>query len=76
MNRYFNRRLWGHKSLEMGVQCDFNEPDVDFMIRFNTRGDHAGLTTHLQLGRLFLEFNIIDDRHWNWDENRWCLQGE
>lgn len=69
-----------NKSLEVGVQ-DVKQYAVQ--THFNTtfsvhlRGrDHAGLRFNIRLWRIFFEFNLTDNRHWNYSANRWCTKEE
>ena len=40
-------------------------------IKYTTKQDHAGLYTELNLfGRGFI-FQIYDNRHWDYDSNKW-----
>ena len=66
-----------HKSLEVGFQRrPKGEGGFDLYWRFKTRGDHAGLTFFVELFGWLFEFNVHDDRHWNWKENRWNTPDE
>ena len=66
-----------HKSLEIGYNRRYTgDGGFDVYWRFRTRGDHAGLTFFVQLGTWLFEFNVHDDRHWNWEKKRWFTDGE
>ena len=73
---YFTLGPLSHKALETGFQWQGEDQGFDFFWRFRTRGDHAGLSFHISIGRFLFEFNIHDTRHWNWKENRWLKPGE
>lgn len=45
-------------------------------VRFNTRGDHAGLRAWLDFFIVFFSVTIYDTRHWNYAENRFHQPGE
>ena len=73
---YLFVRLPFHKSLEVGVQDTGQYVGVsrhfDLYFRLNLRGhDHAGFKFFVQFWRLFFEFNVCDDRHWNYEADRW-----
>jgi hypothetical protein len=71
---YIHTRPLFHKALELGYQ--WNTPaapggGIDASLRFNTRGDHAGLKCWLDLGKLLIEFSVNDHRHWNMASKSW-----
>jgi len=60
-----------NKSLEVGYQWS-QRYHFDMRFQLNFRGhDHAGLKFHVDFGRLLLEFNITDGRHWDYKNDRW-----
>lgn len=67
-----------HKCLETGFSRRFSATEgFDVYWRFRTKGDHAGLTFFVQLWSwCFFEFNVHDDRHWNYEEDRFFGAGE
>jgi len=73
--RAFYASLSTNKSLEVSWQWERNR-GVDLSWRFRTRGDHAGLTARLSLWTFSFEFNITDNRHFNYEEGRFYLHGE
>lgn len=60
-----------HKCLETGVQRQ-EKNGFDLYWRFRTRGDHAGLTFYFEFFGWLFEFNIHDDRHWDYEKDRFC----
>jgi hypothetical protein len=64
--------------------CEFNFhilTDIcswfDLRISYQTKCDHAGLYFRFSLFKLFfLSFNIYDNRHWNFEKNRWYDHSE
>lgn len=42
-----------------------------FQASFNTKQDHAGFRIELTLFGLFIEFQIYDHRHWDYEANDW-----
>ena len=72
-SHYFNRRLFGNKSLEVGYQTGNLDEDVNGGAWFKTQGDHAGFEAHLAFGQYIFEFNITDDRHWDYESNTFCV---
>lgn len=74
---YFTAGPVRHKCLEVGYNAKYRgDGGFDFCWGFRTRGDHAGLTFNVEIFSFLFEFNIHDDRHWNWEKNRWKLPGE
>ncbi len=49
----------------------FDTNGIDMSIRFNTKGDHAGLRIDVQISKLTFLFTIYDSRHWDWDNDCW-----
>ncbi len=74
-SKYIVQRVWPNKTLETGYQI-CKESDVDFYLSFKTKGDHARLRFNFQLWKFMFEFNVCDDRHWNYEADRFYLQGE
>lgn len=73
---YLFVRLPFHKSLELGVQDVRQYVDHDehfnWRLSLNFRGaDHAGLKFFVQFWRVFFEFNLCDNRHWDYKANTW-----
>jgi len=69
---YVHTRPIFHKALELGCQWDtLTTGGLSASLRFNTRGDHAGLKSWLELGKLLIEFSIYDHRHWNVASKAW-----
>jgi hypothetical protein len=64
-----------HKSLEIELGTVTNQ-GLSVGWQFRSRGDHAGLRCWLDLFRVYFSFSIQDDRHWNWQKNRWCEPGD
>ena len=78
---YLLVRLPFHKALEVGWQdlCQYVDPPryFDLYFRLNLRGhDHAGLKFFIQFWRVFFEFNVYDNRHWNYLADRWVQSPE
>lgn len=63
-----------HKFWEF--QADKTSDILGFEFRFTTRQDHAGLFVSLALFGYDIIFNIYDNRHWNYEENRWMFYTE
>jgi len=43
---------------------------------FTTRQDHAGVNLELGLLGYEIHFTFYDNRHWNYEENRWMIYSE
>lgn len=68
----FEKQIAAHKSFEL----QFSQFNFDHLIEFdldlNWRGhDHAGPRLELGLFGYFFTVKIYDNRHWNYDGNRW-----
>lgn len=68
---YFTAGPVFHKALEIGVARERKNEGFDFYWRFRTRGDHAGLTFFVELFGWLFEFNIHDERHWDYENDTW-----
>lgn len=68
---YFTAGPLFHKCLEVGFQVLRKNDGIDIGWRFNTRGDHAGLKFNFEFFGLLFEFNVYDQRHWDWDKDSW-----
>lgn len=72
-----HHELTKNKSIEFEI--DTLETSNLLSVRFSVswRGeDHAGIRASIGLLRLSASFNLYDNRHWNYDENRWNKYGE
>jgi len=50
---------------------------LEFSFYWTNKGDHAGISFTFSVYHLFfLELNLRDNRHWNYEENRWYKYGE
>lgn len=49
---------------------------LNFSVTVNRVGDHAGVLLQLGIIGGLLLINFYDNRHWNYDANRWYLPGE
>lgn len=57
--------------------CWSDSWSIEFRFDLTFRGrDHAGLDFNVQVLGLDFHFQIYDNRHWNYDENRWYRYGE
>lgn len=43
----------------------------DFEFRWTRKQDHAGLNISFCIGKFCLDINILDNRHWDCEANRW-----
>lgn len=70
------KKISKHKSLE--IQLTLWESASFYLfnneLSWSKRGDHAGITMKLEIGRLFFSFQIYDCRHWDWEND--CYQKE
>jgi hypothetical protein len=47
-----------------------------FSINWSIKGDHAGFSINIEIFKWAFSFKIYDNRHWNWNENRFYLENE
>ncbi len=79
--RYWFLKLPAHKTFEIGFKnlreyvLETTRFGIQFRLDFTGR-DHAGLKFNLCIFKFFFEFNLVDTRHWNWQENRWRTKDE
>lgn len=62
-----------HKHLELEAWTH-ERPDRHFRVSFDSKGDHAGLRIHGQLGRFMVGFTVYDDRHWDYENDRFTAK--
>lgn len=63
-------KLSKNKTLEAAYYLGLGSEGISINYSLSSRGDHAGLHFSASIYKLFVEFNICDNRHWNWEENR------
>jgi hypothetical protein len=63
-----------HKFLELEVIEDSSI--VSLMFRLSTRQSHGGLNMELGLVGYSFNFNFYDNRHWNYELDRYYNYGE
>jgi hypothetical protein len=63
-----------HKFLELEVIKDSSI--VSLMFRLSTRQSHGGLNMELGLVGYSFNFNFYDNRHWNYELDRYYNYGE
>ena len=45
-------------------------------MKWDRKVDHAGLHIHLEVIGIMWLCSIHDNRHWNWEADRWYVSGE
>jgi len=69
-----NKHLSLSKNKTLEVQVELWEEDTcwfDFELSCTRKTDHAGFYLDIVIWRFCFYFSICDNRHWNYDENRW-----
>ena len=66
--------FWKNKFWE--VQIIKNDNLLRFEFEFTTQQDHAGINLELGLFGYEIHFTFYDNRHWNYEENRWMIYDE
>lgn len=71
----FNRdfKISENKTLEIEVTKE-SKSDLSFYISYTTRTDHAGLKFGIRIYKYDLFFAIADNRHWNYEQDRWMTK--
>ena len=68
----FEKHIAAHKYFELQFSQFGLDQLIEFDLDLNWRGhDHAGPRLELSLFGYFFAVKIYDNRHWNYDENRW-----
>lgn len=71
------KNLSRNKGLEFQIMKSESFDILDFNFRLSISGeDHAGLHSSFEIMGFGFEFNVYDNRHWNYEENRWYVEGE
>lgn len=73
--------LFGHKHFEYELLFGGHRFSISewfrLVIEWTSKTDHAGPNLELSFFKLFfLHFAIYDNRHWNYDSDRWFEDGE
>lgn len=73
---YKNGHFFGHKNWDLQISKMGNQL-IGFEFSFHPScRDHAGLKIEFALFKHVIILDISDNRHWNYDEGRWCLPEE
>lgn len=69
-------KLWGEKGIESEILY-FNEWSwFKFNLDWTRKCDHAGIEFVVEILGIHFYIKYYDARHWNYQENRWYLDGE
>lgn len=72
---YIHRKISRNKDLEIQWQA-WSWRDAgryfDFHTHWTTQGDHAGFVMHFEIMGWFLNIEIYDWRHWDYENNGWA----
>lgn len=49
---------------------------ASFSINWSCKTDHAGFSFDIGFLKWYFDFNISDNRHWNYEQDRWYLPKE
>lgn len=70
---------WKNKHWEIQISKFGDRADtifsIDLDLKLNGR-DHAGPKFYIEVFGYMLDIHVYDDRHWNYDENRWYFPNE
>lgn len=67
--KYFN--LFSHKYFEFQLDKMRDSSYFDFSMKWTRNTHHAGPSLWIEVFGLFLALDIYDNRHWNYEEERW-----
>jgi len=64
-----------NKTLEVqfSIWDEEDSPWFDFSCSLTRKKDHAGFNLSITIYRFAFYFSICDNRHWDEDENKWCV---
>jgi hypothetical protein len=65
---------WKHKYIELQFMKDSELFRIE--VDWSVRQDHAGIRLELGLLGYKADFTFYDNRHWNYEEGRWMVDGE
>lgn len=70
LDRNCDFRLSKHKSF--CAQVDYTREELfTFIMRWTRRTDHAGFLFEFGILGIYVEFEIYDHRHWDYEKNCW-----
>jgi hypothetical protein len=69
-------RLSKNKSLELqsGIWQEWSY--FNFSIKWDRHTDHAGFDFNIEIFGLYFTFDICDNRHWDYENNKWKIYPE
>ena len=74
---YISFSVSKNKTLEAQIFIDKQMSKwFHFSMSWSRKGDHAGLNLEFGILGVFFYWSICDNRHWNWDANRWYVGKE
>ena len=68
---FYVKEISKNKYLEISSCCDYPHNYFDLEISWNKKQDHAGFNFMLNILKFSFEFNIVDTRHWDYDNDCW-----
>ena len=70
-------RLFENKSLELQISSWATSWTlIGLSVNPSWYRSHSGLMLELELFNYSMIINFLDNRHWNYQEGRWCKEGE
>lgn len=58
------------------LELHTTESIIGFSFLWTIRRDHAGVDIQLALFGLCVHFNFYDNRHWDYEKNQYCVNGD
>lgn len=74
----FWSRAWSTPFRNKFVELELitTESIIGFRFLWTTGQDHAGVDIRLALVGLCVHFNFYDNRHWDYENNQYCVNGD
>lgn len=68
-------KVWGHKHFEWQFDCSgiCRNSWFHLSLDLNRRCDHAGIHFNMSVGKMFIELNFYDNRHWDDEIDGWKI---
>lgn len=74
----FWSRAWTTPFRNKFVELELHSTEsiIGFRFLWTNRQDHAGVGIQLSLVGLCVHFNFYDNRHWDYEKNQYCVNGD
>jgi len=69
-------KITKNKSFEIQIDKFSFDQWFRFEIKWDRKGDHCGFSIFFEPGPFLFSINLYDNRHWNWQKDRFYIDGE